>query len=146
MTEFLKKAGLNFWMGAVGSLLAFVGAILFIVTNASVGYEVSLGGLGVAFGIIAFLLMAGATYLGTRMGNKHFVVAAMNLIAMVLLTVVIGLLLLSRVDLASGLFTWESSNLVGWSVFTTSVVAIVFLLLAVIVLIVGAFLGKERRD
>lgn len=46
----------------------------------------------------------------------------------------------ARVILASGLFSWNASNQIGWGVFNSTIVATVLLVVAALVLVVAAFL------
>lgn len=142
--EFIKKGGLHFWMDSAAGVLALVGAILFMVTNATAGYAVQSGGLGIALGVIAVLLIGGCVFLSSKFGSQHFLTAAVKFVAIVLLCVVFGVLLSDRAGLASSLFTWDSHNQVGWGAFYVSVASVVFLLLSVFTLIAGAFFDNRK--
>jgi hypothetical protein len=48
--------------------------------------------------------------------------------------------------LISSLFSWDSTNSLGWTAFGTSVVAIVFYALASILITVGMFLRQDKKD
>lgn len=143
--ELIKKGGIPFWLDAAAGVLALVGAILFIVTNATAGYAVELGALGIAFGIIAVLLLAGCAYSQIKFGSQHFITAAVKLVALVLLCVALGVLLSNRAGLAADLFTWDSGNEVGWGVFAVSVASLVFIILSVVTLIVSGFLDNRKE-
>jgi len=145
MKEFIKKAGLTFWLSAAACLLALIGAIIFIATNATAGYAVLNGGLGIAMAIIGAVLIAGGAYLTMKFGAQHYITAAVKLVALVLLCVALGVLINDRAGLVADLFTWDSHNALGWSVFSTSVVAMVFILLSVVTLIVCAFFGDKKQ-
>lgn len=144
--DLIKKGGVPFWIDAAGCLSALVGTILYIVTNASAGYGLEGGAMGIAFGILAVLLIAGGAYMSLTKGGQHFIPVLLKFAALVLVCVMFATVVVSRAQLASALFTWDSRNAVGWSVFYTSVAGMVFLLLTVAVLIVGAFLGKKKAD
>jgi hypothetical protein len=53
--------------------------------------------------------------------------------------------LAARILLISGLFTWNSGNAVGWSVFRATVVAAALLLAAAVLLVVRAFAPDAKR-
>jgi hypothetical protein len=146
MVDFLKKAGVTFYLDVAAGVLSLVAAILFIATNAARGFAVLNGGMGIAFAVIGLVLIAGGAYLSIRFGAQHFLTAIVKLVALVFLCLAIGVLLSDRVGLASSLFTWDSHNSAGWSAFYSSVVSIIFMLLAVIVLIVNAFLDNKKKD
>lgn len=145
MLDFLKKAGLTFYLNVAAGVLALIGWIIFLVTNGTAGYAVVGGATGITLGILAVLLIAAATYASIKFGAQHYITAALKLVALVFLMVAIGVLLGDRANLASGLFTWDSGNSLGWSVFSTSVTCGVFLLLSVIVLIVSAFFNNTKK-
>lgn len=50
----------------------------------------------------------------------------------------------ARVILASGLFSWNASNQIGWGVFNSTIVATVLLVVAALVLVVAAFLSAFK--
>ena len=69
-----------------------------------------------------------------------------RIVALVLLMVAFGVLLGDRVGLAADLLTWDSHNALGWSVFYTSVAAMVFILLSALVLVVCAFFKGNKPE
>ena len=146
MLDFLKKAGVTFYLNVAAGLLALIGWIIYLVTNATAGYAIVGGGVGIALGLLAVLMIAGAAYTSIRFGAQHYITAAIKIAAMVFVMVTLGVLLLDRVGLASSLLTWDSHNALGWSVFNTSIVCAVFLLLSAITLIVCAFFKNEKAE
>ena len=144
--EFIKKAGLTFWLNAAAGVTALVAFIIMLVSNATPGYGVNMSGLAIAAGIIAVLAIGGAAYLAeTKYDGQNPIVVGLNLVALVLVMVVFGLLLGSRADLAAGLFTYDSHNAVGWGALYSSVAAMVFIFITVALLIVTAFLSKKKE-
>ncbi len=143
--EFIKKGGIPFYLTAAAGVLALVGAILFAVTNATAGFAVMSGALGIALGFIAVAAIAGCAYCTAKFGSQHFITAAVKLVALVLLFASFGILLSDRVGLASSLFTWDSHNEVGWSAFYVSITSVVFVIVSVITLIVGSFLDNKKE-
>ncbi len=65
--------------------------------------------------------------------------------AIVLFVFAIGNILMERVLLASGLFSYNSQNQAGWQVFYVSVAAIAFYLAADLFLIISSFM-KSVKD
>ena len=57
-----------------------------------------------------------------------------------------GFIILNRVELISSLFTWDSHNSLGWTAFSTSIVALVFYALASIIITVGMFLRQDKKE
>lgn len=143
--DLIKKGGINFWLDAAACLLTLVGTILYIATNASVGYGLEGGAMGIVFGILAVLLIAGGAYMSLTKGGQHFIPVLLKFAALVLVCVMFATVIVSRAQLVSALFSWDSHNTVGWGVFYTSVADMVFLLLTAVTLIVGAFLAKKEN-
>lgn len=144
--EFIKKAGLTFWLNAAAGLTALIAFIIMLVSNATPGYVIDAVGLAIAAAIIAVLAIGGAAYLAeTKFDGQNPIVAGLNLLALVLEMVVFGIILMGRVVLASALFSFDSRNLVGWGAFNSSVAAMVFIFITVALLIVTAFLGKKKE-
>jgi hypothetical protein len=146
MVDFLKKAGVTFYLNVVACILSLVASILFIASNATRGYAVLNGGAGIAFAVLAVLLIAGGAFLSIKFGSQHYLTAIVKLVALVFLCLAMGILLSDRVGLASSLFTWDSHNSVGWGAFYSSVVCIIFILLSVIILIVNAFFDNRKNN
>jgi hypothetical protein len=145
MLDFIKKAGVTFYLNVIAAVLTLVAAIIYIATNATRGYAVINGGMGIAFVIIALLLIVGGTYLSLKFGSQHFLKAIADVLAIVLICVAFGVLLSDRVGIASSLFTWDSHNANGWAAFYSSIVCLVFMLLAVLVIIVNAFFDNSKK-
>lgn len=146
MAEFLKKAGVGFYLSAAACLLALVGFIVFIVTNGTAGYEIPNGTLGIVLGVASVAATAAAAYTHAHSGAQSPVTVALKLIALACIMGTLGILIADRAGLASAIFTYDSGNAVGWGVFYTSVVSMVFLLLSVILLIVTGFMEGKNKD
>ena len=144
MKEFIKKTGLAFWFGSAAALLALIGACIFISTNSTAGYSIIGGNGAIAAAFIAAVLFAAGAYLTVKFGSQHYFTAAAKLAALVLICVALGVMLNDRVGLIADLFTWDSHNALGWSVFDTSVAAMVFMLLSAVAVIISAFFGDKK--
>ena len=53
-------------------------------------------------------------------------------------------MILSRILLISGLFSWNSMNTAGWKVFYVSVASMVCYVVSIILLIISAFLKTVK--
>ena len=146
MKDFIKKAGLAFWLSIAAGMFAVIGAIIMIVTNMTAGYVIINGTMGIAMALIAVALIAAGCYATYKLGAENYITAAVRLVALVLLMVAFGVLLGDRVGLAADLLTWDSHNALGWSVFYTSVAAMVFILLSALVLVVCAFFKGNKSE
>lgn len=141
----IKKTGITFYLNCAAGVLAVAGMSIYLVTNATPGYAILNGTLGIVAGVVGILLIVGCTFTSTKMGQQHMVPAFMGLAALALLMVAVGILLSDRAGLASALFTWNSHNTVGWNVFYTSVASCVCLVLAVFVLIINSFIDNRKK-
>ena len=140
----MKKFSFNFLTIACAGVLALVGWVLLLVTNGVAGFAVDNGGLAIGLGLVAAALCCAGAFAAEKFGAQNVITAAVKVCALALIMVVIGVLIADRANLASGLFTWDSHNSVGWTAFSTAVASIVFFLLAVVAHIVSAFqTGKK---
>lgn len=146
MSDFIKKAGVSFWLNIATGVLALVGAIILIVTNGTTGYALENAGLGITFAVISLVLVAVATFTSYKYGEHSIYTTVLKLIILGLISVEIAVLVSSRAELVTGLLSWDSHNALGWSVFNTSLAGIILLVLANIVLIVSGFLGAKKKD
>lgn len=144
MMDALKKSGVTFYINAAACVLALIGWIVYLVTNATPGYAIMGGGTGIALGIIAVLLIVCVTFTSAKFGPQHIITAVIKLAALALLMGTFGVLMSDRAGLASSLFTWDSHNEVGWGVFYTSIASAVFLLLSSLALIINAFIDSKK--
>ena len=97
----------------------------------------------VAFAVLAMVLVCASIAAANRKKDVVSLLAVMCAIA--LLTLNIGEIISSRILLISGLFSWNSQNMIGWRVFYVSIACIVCFVAAILALIVGAFL-KNRKE
>ena len=145
MKDFIKNAGVIFWLNAAACLLSFIGMILLAVSNGIRGYAITGGGTAVALAVIGFILAAVATFGTFKFGSQHFITAIARVVSIVLIAVAFGILLSDRVGLASSLFTWDSHNEVGWNAFNLSIGSAVLMLISIIVMILCAFMNNKKK-
>ena len=139
------KKGPALIANGLGVILAVVGLVITVVCS-TMSSDYALGSLGLyACEVVAAVaLTCVAVWAGSEKGVVSLVSSAVSVFLLVNVAVsVIG----SRVLLASGLFTWNSANQVGWGVFNTTIAATVVLIAAALVLVIAAFLpegGKKK--
>ena len=97
--------------------------------------------LGAIAGILLILI---AVYAANRWGNYDYVGTLSGVAAVALFSAVIGGIIMNRVLLISGLFSWNSGNTPGWNVFYASVVSIACFVISIVLLIIGSFLKSVK--
>lgn len=145
MTAFIKKQGAGFYFNAL-AVVAGLAALIAMVVSSTISQAYALNSfplfvLGAAAGI---LLIAAAVYAANRWGNYDYISTLSIVAAVALFSAVIGGIIMNRILLISGLFSWNSANMVGWDVFYASVVSIVCYVVSILLLIVGSFLKSVK--
>lgn len=145
MTAFIKKQGAGFYFNALAAVAGLAALIAMVVSSTmSQAYALNsfpLFVLGAAAGI---LLIAAAVYAANRWGNYDYVSTISVVVAVALFSAVIGGIIMNRILLISGLFSWNSANMVGWDVFYASVASIVCYVVSILLLIIGSFLKAVK--
>ncbi len=146
MSVFMKKQASAFYLNAIAAVLGVVGTVSMVMSSTmNSAYALNSFTKTLLFAICGILLVGLAIYAPNRWGNHDYVSTLSVLGAIGLFSAVIGNVISERVMLISGLFSFNSGNTVGWSVFYVSVVCLASLLVAIILLIVGAFLKSVKE-
>lgn len=147
MSAFVKKQGAAFWFNCIASIAGIVGIVALVVSSnidAAYAYKGIMKML--CIGIAGVALSITAIAAPNKFGN-HDILSTASVIAGVALYVsLIGNMITERILLISGLFSWNSQNTVGWSVFRATVVAIAAILVASLALIIGAFMKSVEEN
>jgi hypothetical protein len=144
--SFLKKLSIANIFYCVAALFGLLGMIFTLITNGVQANDLgSQAGLGITISILAFLVGV-CGFLSSIKFTKAFWMSVVLLVAIAGFGFMFGFILLNRVELISSLFSWDSTNSLGWTAFGTSVVAIVFYALASILITVGMFLRQDKKD
>lgn len=146
MKDIIKNGGVLLWINAAAAVLALIGMIVLFVSNGTPGYAIMGGGGAIACIIIAFVAILGCAFCCIKFGSQHFITAVLRVASIVLVCVCLGIILSDRVGIAANVLTWDSANTVAWGALTSSIVAVVFMLLAVIVLIVTGFMEGKKPE
>lgn len=146
MSDFMKKQSIAFYLNAIALVLGIAGLVLTIVSSTiTAAYSYNALGLMIVLGVAGIVLCVGAIYAPNKLGNHNLVSAICTLGAIGAYWAVIGNIILDRVLLVSGLFSYNAHNKIGWTVFYVSVAAIACLLVAILMLIVGSFLKSVKE-
>ena len=145
MLEFLKRQNIAFYLSIVACVLTIVGIITVCVSSSVQVYAMANLGLILFCTIAAIVLMAAGIFLADKFGAQHYIVAIVNLVAMVLLMVAFANVIMERAVLASAQFSYDAVNTVGWGVLYNSIAGLVMFLLSAILLVVGAFFKDKNR-
>lgn len=140
MANFLKKQGVGFYFNALALILGLAGLIVMGISNSTASaYAYN------SYTVYNTLLVAGIALIAlaiaspNRLGNHDIASTVGVLGAIAAFTWVVGSVINERILLISGLFSYNSGNMIGWQVFYITVGALVCLLAAVLLLIIGAF-------
>lgn len=146
MSDFIKKQSIAFYLNVIAAIFGVVGLIATVYSNGiSSAYTYNSLGLIIALAVVGIVLCGVAVYAPNRWGNHDIVSTISVLAAIFVYAAVIGNIILERVLLISGLFSYNSANTVGWSVFYASVVAIVCILIGILALIIGSFTKSVKE-
>lgn len=145
MTAFIKKQGKAFYFHVLSAVLGIVALIAMVISSRMTeAYALNSFPMFV-FGAVAGIILIGIIiYAANRWGNYDYVGTLSGVAAVVLFSAVIGGIIMNRILLISGLFSWNSGNTPGWSVFYASVAAIVCFVVSILLLIIGSFLKSVK--
>lgn len=140
MANFLKKQGVGFYFNVLALILGLAGLIVMGVSNSTAAaYAYNNYTTYNTLLVAGVALIALAIASPNRLGNHDIASTVGVLGAIAAFTWVVGSVINERILLISGLFSYNSGNMVGWQVFYITVGALVCLLVAVLLLIIGAF-------
>lgn len=143
----LKKQGLAFYMNAAAAVAGVAGLVTLVIGN-----NISAANRMNEFAVMAGLLMAAviavaaAAIVPNVMEKNDLVRSILSYAAIALYTVVIAKHISARILMISGLFSWNSMNTEGWTVFYLMIASCVCLLVGIILMIVGAFANTVRVE
>ena len=145
MADFMKKAGIMFWINVATVVLALVGWVMYMVTNSVEGHAFANSAMGLAFGIIAVVLVAAGAFTTVKFGSQNIITFVVKTAALVLIMVAVAIVLADRAVTIVNLMTWDNENTVAWNAFYTTVVSVAFYLVAVFTIIATAFMDNKKE-
>lgn len=134
------KKGIAFYLNIVAAILGIAGGALIGYSNSlSTENALTNGGMIMSAAIVGAVLAAlGAGAFGSK--KNHTPATAVSVLAAIALySYAYGQCILQRILLIAGLFSYNSGNTVGWSVFYATIAVVVCLILGCLLLIVGSF-------
>ena len=141
-----RKFTVSLLLTCIATLLGIVGFIFFLVSNATQGNSFDVNtGLGISMAVIGLISSLVGLFVSYRFADAPWA-PLIHLVTIACYGVLFGFIILNRVELISSLFTWDSMNTLGWSAFRTSIVSLVFYVLASIVITVAMFFPDKKKD
>lgn len=143
---FLKKQGAAFYFNAVAIVLAVAGTIAMVMssTYSEANALAALTRL-IVQSVLAVILVAGGIWAANDgkddngKDDNGILGLAATMAAIALIVATIGNIINSRILLISGLFSFNSQNMVGWHVFYITVACLVCYVVAIVSMIIGSF-------
>lgn len=145
MSATVKTNPLTGSLRAFSCVLGLAGLVAMVISS-TMSSANTLYGLPklIALAAVGIVLLALTFLVFPRMGKGDYLSTASGVAAVALFTSVIGTVINSRILLISGLFSYNAGNTVGWSVFYVTVASIVCFLLAILLVIVAAFMNPTK--
>ena len=145
MSERTSKGILARCSNALILLLAIAGLVSMIISSTMSTANVLYGLPSlVIFGIIGLVFIAVQLVAPSAWRKNGYLSLVAIMGAIVMFTMIIGNVLNSRVLLISGLFSFNSQNTVGWNVLFVTIVSMVCFLVAILLLIISAFMKSNK--
>jgi hypothetical protein len=142
----MKKLSIGSYLNILAAVAAVVGLVATILCSTKThAYALSSLNMIVLGAIVGILLLALAVWSSAKRGNDDLISAGSVLAAIGILSAIIGDIIIERIILISGLYSYNSGNTMGWSVFYITVVAIVSFVVSILLMIVGSFLKSVRE-
>ncbi|WP_321971263.1 hypothetical protein [Paratractidigestivibacter sp.] len=148
MSSTNAKKGIGLYLDVVAMVLAVAGIIAMVVsTTMGEGYEFAGLGMCIALAVVAIALVVVAIYTDMQGVEKGpGLVALFALGVAIFLMVYVGVQVVSSRALSiSGLFSWNSMDTTGWSMFYAAVASAGCFLVGAILLVVGCFLPIAKK-
>ena len=143
---FLKKQGAAFYFNAVAIVLAVAGTIAMVMssTYSEANALAALTRL-IIQSVLAVVLVAGGIWAANDGKDDNGILGlAATMAAIALIVATIGNIINSRILLISGLFSFNSQNMVGWHVFYVTVACLVCYVISILAMVIGSFFKATK--
>jgi len=141
-----KKLAVSSYIILFAVIASVVGIVGLLVSHGVANaYALKNIGLVVTLSIIGTLLCLVASFVPLKFGNHDFVSTISIVGAVALFMVCFGMMVEPRILDIGGLFSYNSQNALGWSMFTGIIVGAIGYILACLALIVAAFMPSKKK-
>ena len=142
----LKKFTVGSWLTLIAAIAGVVGVIFMLrSSNIDTAYAYKTVGSLTLMGVCGVILCLLAVWSPTRFGN-HDIISSFGAVAAIgLFMAVVGTMIADRVLMIAGLFSYNSQNMVGWSVFYATVTGAVAFVIGSVLLIVASFMKNAKE-
>lgn len=143
----LKEQGLAFYMNVTAAVAGVAGLVTLVIGN-NISEANRMNEFSTMAGLlfVAIVAVAAAAAVPNFMKKNDLVRALCAYAAIALYTIVMAKHISARILMISGLFSWNSMNTEGWTVFYLLIASCVCLLAGVIFMIIGAFAGTVKKQ
>ncbi len=146
MAEKTAKKGAGLVIEAVGIVLAVVATVVMAYSNSiSSDYALASFGTYIAFAVVGIALACVAIWADLADVARGLVTMLCLGVAVFLLTYAGIQVVGERIIAISSLFSWNSANATGWTVFYSTVATLVLYLVSSVVLVIGSFLPIAKK-
>lgn len=141
MTASVNKKSPGFYLRALPGVLGIAGLVTMVISS-----TMSSANALYTLPMLAALALVGIVLVALSMfAAKHEILSTAAVLASIaLFTAVIGNVMNSRVLMIAGLFSYNSGNTIGWSIFYITVASIICFLVAILLLIAGSFFQTKK--
>lgn len=141
----LKKFTAASWLTVLAAIAGIVGvAFMLKSSNIDTAYAYKTVSKLTLMGVCGVVLCLLAVWTPTVFGN-HDIISTFGAVgAIALFMAVVGTMVSDRVLMIAGLFSYNSQNMVGWSVFYATVTGAVAFVLGCLLLIVASFMKNAK--
>ena len=140
-----KKFAAGSWFNLLAAVAGAVGVIAMLrSSNIDSAYAYKTVNTLLLMGIGGIVLCLIAVWSPTKFGNHDFISTFGAVGAIAFFMAVVGTMISDRILMIAGLFSYNSQNMVGWSVFYATVTGIAALVVGSILLIIGSFLRNAK--
>lgn len=141
----MKKQGAAFYFNVVAIVLAIAG-IVTMVMSSTYSEANALAALTrlIVQSVLAIVLVIGGIWADNNGKGDGIISLAATMTAIALIVATIGNIINSRILLISGLFSFNSQNMVGWHVFYVTVACLVCYVISILAMVIGSFFKATK--
>ena len=136
-----KRKAAGFVFAIIALVAAIVGIVgMYICSNMYDAYAYKTINMMLIYaGTAIVLILLSALLPSTKLGNHNVLSAIFGWAAIGLMMAVVGTMILDRILMIAGLFSYNSQNAIGWQVFYATVVGVAGYLVSCLALIISSF-------